>query len=918
MTTCCLQCAYPNSTPANFCSHCGAALRADANPETEARGSARRFQKLIENGPENIALYDAEGRILYQSPGVLRLVGYELEELLGRIGMEFTHPDDLPDILKTLDTVVRSPNVPIRTEVRARRKDGTYRLLDMVATNLLDDPDVGAIVANYRDITERRAVEAAQRDLRERYELILRGANVGIWDVDMAGGRLNVATRFEELTGYDPHSLITDFDGFLFVVHPEDRDMLRQAAELHFAHRGPYDVTYRLKTSWGEYRWYHTTGQATWNESGTPVRFAGSTSDVTKQMETLRALQASEERHAILAKGVNDGIWDWNILSHEEFHSTRWNEILGYADGELPNEYQSFRSLIHPLDRTVVDEALRRHFEFGERYSVEIRLRHKDGGYRWVLSRGESTRDEDGRPIRMVGSISDITDRRLAEEALLESQACYRAMIDSLAEGILMQDASGRLITCNRRAEEILGLTRNELANRLNSGAPLHVINEEGEEVPYAKLPSTVCLGNGRPSYDTVLGVDRAGERRWISINAVPIFSSYSSKPTSVVTSFHDVTTLRRSIESAEANEAKLRAILEAEPECVKLIDSDGRLLEINAAGVKFIEASSVEEALRCNLFEIISPEHHDVYRRQITDALRGIASCSELQIVGLQGTRRWMEHHVVGLPDPQLNGAYTIALAVARDITQRKSSEEQMTSLRNQLAHAGRLGVMGEMAAGLAHELNQPLAAVHLDAETALRFCNEATPPALEDILRRISTQTLRAGEIIRRMRAFVRRGTGRREPADLRVLIQEVLQILNNEIVRARISLEIQLADILPARIDSIQIQQVLVNLIRNALEAMSESAAARRLTISTSMERDMVRVSIADTGPGLSPALKEKLFHPFQTTKSTGLGLGLPICRSIIEAHGGEIDAAPRSEGGMDFYFHLPLQSEDSSVR
>ena len=259
---------------------------------------------------------------------------------------------------------------------------------------------------------------------------------------------------------------------------------------------------------------------------------------------------------------------------------------------------------------------------------------------------------------------------------------------------------------------------------------------------------------------------------------------------------------------------------------------------------------------------------------------------------------------------------AYPIAVASAsnrsgRLARERRQAVEESAALREQLAHIARVGTLGEMAAGLAHELNQPLTAIHLEASAALALAETDDRDAVRDALSRISEQSLRAGDIVRRMRSFSRRAEATRDAADVRDLIREVLRLLDHELRLANVETRLDMNGVGAVRVDRIEIQQVLVNLIRNAAEAMSQpEGGLRRLTIRTEERHGSVRVCVADTGPGVDPAIVDRLFHPFQSTKHDGLGLGLSICETLIEAHGGRIAVEPPSPGGgATFYFELP---------
>jgi C4-dicarboxylate-specific signal transduction histidine kinase len=263
---------------------------------------------------------------------------------------------------------------------------------------------------------------------------------------------------------------------------------------------------------------------------------------------------------------------------------------------------------------------------------------------------------------------------------------------------------------------------------------------------------------------------------------------------------------------------------------------------------------------------------------------------------------------------------AYPIAVASAMDRSgrlarERRKAVEQASALREQLAHVSRVGTLGEMAAGLAHELNQPLTAIHLEASAALELGGEGE---LREALASIGEQSLRAGEIVRRMRSFARRSASQREVVDLDGIVTGVVRLLEHELRLAGVTTDVLVDDGVLVRADRIEIEQVLVNLIRNGIDAMrGATSGVRRLTLRTAVADGCVRVSVADTGGGIAPAIELELFHPFKSTKPAGLGLGLSICQTLIEAHGGKIGAGPHPAGGALFFFELPISEPQAQV-
>ena len=373
----------------------------------------------------------------------------------------------------------------------------------------------------------------------------------------------------------------------------------------------------------------------------------------------------------------------------------------------------------------------------------------------------------------------------------------------------------------------------------------------------------------------------------------------------------------RRAEERLAEKENRLRLIIESEPECVKLQTIDGMLLEMNPAGLALIDADSVEEVVGSSVYRFIAPAYRSSYEALTKRVFQGESGVLEFQVISLKGHCRWLETHAVPLLDA--SGETAALLGITRDITGKKRAEEEVRMHNTELAHVARLSVMSEMASTLAHELNQPLAAISNYTHGCMRRIRSASSTTEEILaaMESVCVQAERAGDIIRSIRAFVRKGDSSRAPVQISAIVRDAVRFANPEARHHGVNILLQLAEPLPPILaDAIQIEQVILNIIRNAIEAMdSMKLGKREIVIETvACEGDTIEVRVKDMGPGLSSLQIEEVFDPFFTTKPTGMGMGLTISRSIIEAHGGRLWATPNSGGGLTFQFKLPILSEE----
>lgn len=369
----------------------------------------------------------------------------------------------------------------------------------------------------------------------------------------------------------------------------------------------------------------------------------------------------------------------------------------------------------------------------------------------------------------------------------------------------------------------------------------------------------------------------------------------------------------RRAEEKLAENENHLRQIIASEPECVKLQSLEGVLLEMNPAGLNLVEASQPDEIIGTSVYNIIAPEFRGAYRDLSERVFSGESGVMEFQIISLKGRRRWMETHVGPLRDGRDN--VVALLAITRDITARKHAEDEVRLHYRELAHASRVTTMGEMASGLAHELNQPLAAIANYSRGCLYRirAGKDSPNDLAHAMEHVCHQAERAGDIIRSLRKFVRKDEHQARSVDLRTVLREAMVIAELEARQHQVRVELSVGEDLPPVMgDAIQIEQVILNLARNAVEAMHEVAPdQRQLSIRAYTDAGGVaNLEIRDTGPGLPRDMFNQIYEPFFTTKANGMGMGLPICRSIVEAHGGVLQAFYNEPSpGLTFRFDLP---------
>jgi two-component system sensor kinase FixL len=367
------------------------------------------------------------------------------------------------------------------------------------------------------------------------------------------------------------------------------------------------------------------------------------------------------------------------------------------------------------------------------------------------------------------------------------------------------------------------------------------------------------------------------------------------------------------SMPQPDETQKRLKAIIDGAVFAIITIDAEGIIQDFNASAERMFGYEQGEVIGR-NV-SLLMPEP---FRSAHDDFIRQYLTTGQRKIIGhgreVTGERRDGSKFAVHLTVSEVQLAdRTLFTGMIEDISARVDAEQRVQQLQNELIHVARLSAMGELASALAHELNQPLTAITNYSNAAKRLLESDKAAAATDLVLKASEQALRAGEIIRRLRQFIEWGETDRTWNDLEPIVNEAAQLglIGTRSWDLDFSMTIE-PDLPRVMIDRVQIQQVVQNIVRNAVDALEAWPGDRRIFVAL-MRRDddMVDILIEDTGPGLEPTIKEKLFQPFVTTKPTGMGVGLSVCRNIIEAHGGRIAGEDREGGGTRFRVTLPSE-------
>jgi len=621
------------------------------------------------------------------------------------------------------------------------------------------------------------------------------------------------------------------------------------------------------------------------------------------------ALRESETRMSLAADAANLGLWIWNVPGGDERWVTeKWRQLFGFADSE-PVTFDRFLEVVHPGDSERVKQVVQHMLEHGGEYEIDYRITRPDGSIRWIASHGSVEFDERGKPVLARGVSRDVTKRKIAEEELRESEARFRTVANAAPVMIWM---AGPDKLCTFFNKGWLNFTGRSLEQELGNGWAEGVHGEDLDR----------CLDvyqnsfNARQPFTMEYRLRRQdGEYRWVLDSGTPRFAPDDAF-LGYIGSCIDIT-------ERKLAEEKFRLVLDAAPNAMLMVDSAGVINFANAQAATVFGYPLSE--LIGRYIETLIPER---FRDRHVGHRKGFLSAPSSRAMGvgrdLFGRRKdGSEFPVeVGLnPIHTIEGLFVLASVI--DITARKEAELQHQLQNMELARVGRVAVMGELAASLSHEVNNPIGAIVANASAGQRLlaAGKIRTKGLTELLADIVADGRRAGEVIQGIRNMVRKGEARRSLTPIGDTIRQLIRIVHADAIARDVKVTAKVGlgpDAGQVWGDPVQLLQVLLNLALNALEAMSDMPPdARRLFIQAGRDGNGdILVSVRDTGPGFPAETAEKLFEAFFSTKSDGTGMGLAISRSIIEAHGGTLSGENCDGGGACFTVRLPQAKEDDS--
>jgi PAS domain S-box-containing protein len=768
-----------------------------------------------------------------------------------------------------------------------------------------------------------RHIEAELRDSEREWREVFEHNPVMYFMVDADGMVVNVNTFGAAQLGYAPADLAGR--SVLDVFLEEDRQFVRKCVAVCLKTVGKsHTWEVRKIRKDGSLLWVRENAKAMQHADGKLVILIAC-EDVTERRQTENALRQSEAYLERAQELSRTGSFGWVPASGEVAFTKETFRILQLDPATTPSVALVLER-VHPEDRTIVQRNIDQVISgAAKNCDYEYRLALPDGSVKHVHSRGHAIRDGRGR-IEYVGAITDVTATREAERSLRRSEA-YLAEAQRLSHtSSWAWDLSrGDFTHTSAELYRLFGFDPDDpLAT--TPAIQARVVPEDfrmlGEMLRRAVREKTmrldfnfrIALPDGTIKHvhsvaDAIL--DRAGRILEFVGTHMDVTEQYNAREK-----------LEKVLDALRESEQRFRDYAETASDWFWETGPDHRFNRFSEHTNAGVVASDSIGKFRWDVASDFETEPEKWRQHRAT--LDAHLPFRDLEYPTLNRQRTLMHIRVSGTPFFDSNGNFLGYRGVSTDVTatmRAEQAEQALLKAQAELAHVTRVTTLGELTASIAHEINQPLAAIVTNAEACLSWLDR-TPADLGAARRSVEwivDDGNRASEVIRRVRALARKTDIEKAPLDINVVVTDVMALVARELTSQEIELRMALAPTLPPIFgDRVQLQQVIINLVMNGIEAMQAVTDRRRELLIASGEDDApgIAVAITDSGAGIADHDAERLFNPFFTTKSGGMGMGLSICRSIVEAHGGRLSVARNESVGATFRFTLPLHQEGAS--
>jgi PAS domain S-box-containing protein len=892
----------------------------EANQLLEQRD--RQWQALFDNALDAIAIADDEGCYVDVNPAACALFGISKEELLHKRVADFADPNlDMTGVWQQFLQQGQQ-----KGEFSLHRPDGRVVETEFAAvTNFIPHRHLSVL----RDINNRKQAEAKLKENEARLKLALEANHTGIWDWNIPENKIIWSENLESLFGLAPGTFDGRFETFINLVHPEDRELVRQAVMGAVRDKRDYELQFRVILPNDKIRWRADKGKVFYDSTDKPIRMIGLHTDITARKELELSLQASEAKLSRILDSAIVAISSFRVYANRDWEYEYWSagceRLYGYALEDYADKY-FWMSQVFPDDREQILMPLFDDF-FAERdATAEYRFRRKDGSMRWFSSSYSSQKiGEDCWIVTAVNhDISEAkhrkAERKRAEQALRESEAKASSLtndvIDKSPVGMFILDAHFRVVWLNQTLAKFFGLKKEDAIGQDKRQLIRQRIAQifESPELFTKRVLDTYDNNTYIEKFECHVLPDGSREERWLEHLSQPIHSGLYAGGR--IEHYTDIT-------ERKLSEQKIReqaTLIDIASDAIFVRDLDNRILFWNK-GAERLYGWTAEEVIAQKAHELFTRESSSQLEEGLNITLEQGSWQGELEQITKTGKEIIVASRWSLVRDE--SGQPQSILVVNTDITEKKQLEMQFF-------RAQRLESLGTLAGGIAHDLNNIFTPI-LGIAQLLPLQLSSSDPEIENLLKILQTSAKRGSALVQQILSFARGGEEEEfQLVQIKHLLWEVKNFVQQTLPKS-IAVEAHIPkNLWTVRADPTQLHQVLMNLCVNARDAMSDggtlsiSAANQfldeqyvRLNLEAKVEPYLV-ITVSDTGTGIPPEIVERIFDPFFTTKELGqgTGLGLSTVMGIIKAHGGFITVRSEVGRGSQFQVYLPAAETEQT--
>lgn len=770
-------------------------------------------------------------------------------------------------------------------------------------------------------LTLRQSVEAL-RDRERELSQIVDMVPVHIRRLTPEGEPTFFNKRLVDFFGFDLQQLsrpgrsqlVTNIEA---LVHPDDGPSLLQAVRHAVATGEPYSMKYRMRRADGVYRWVDGRAEPLRDDSGKIVQWYAISIDIDDEVRAQEALRNRERELSQLVDALPVHIWSWTPGGELAYVNKRSLEDLGLSKANFEDTVRVAQKLVHPEDAPEVLRASANCLKTGDAFMKRYRRRWKDGNYRWIEARAQPLRDEDGTIVHWYQVSIDIDDQVQAEEALKSSKRQLEQMIDAMPFNILSFAASGEMTYTSKRYLDDVGPPTPDIKDFEALARDV----THPDDFPTMFQRASDGFATGQPFVNRFRRRNKQGVYRWIEARAQPLRNADGTIVQWYIASI-DIEDEMHAQAALRERERFLWQLVETLPAMIDCAAPNGepvyrsqQLREFLGYELEELDGKS-KSRLNGTLDAGVHPDDVAGVKEQYAHCLAtGEPYLRKHRLRRFDGEYIWVETRAA--PMRKDDGTIVQWNVICLDIDSEVRMQEELRLAQERLARASQAASLAELSASIAHEVNQPLAAIVANSHACYRWLSaESINVARAKItIERVIRDANSAAEVVGRIRALFKQSVENRISLSLSGVITEACNLVAGEALRRRIRIDIDAEGKLPPiAIDRTQIQQVLVNLMRNGMEAMEAVAGEKALDVRAHRVGSEVQTEIGDRGNGIE--FPDQIFEPFFTTKENGMGMGLAICRSIVEAHGGRLWVEKNEPHGARFIFTLPIVGKAAS--